>query len=265
MTKAFVSLNVLDLWAEPEYNSERASQLLFAEIVTILDEQRDFCRIRQTDGYEGWADTRFLVPLPEAAAEFYLRSLNAVVTARDAHIRAGGKSGQVSPYLLFYGTRVVRRRAKERSVVVILPDSSSLLIKGSAISPIPKGRTGKVTGVQLVREAERFLGSPYLWGGIAPTGFDCSGFVRTLYGRFGVYVPRDTKDQITAGTEVKRDEIQTGDLVFFRRHVGIAIDKHRIIHSSVGGGGVRINSLQSTDADYRPDLDQDYNQARRIL
>jgi cell wall-associated NlpC family hydrolase len=54
-------------------------------------------------------------------------------------------------------------------------------------------------------------------------------------------------------------------LLFFKRHVGFAIGRDRVIHSSVGGSGVRINSLRPGADDYRPDLDRDFATARRIL
>jgi cell wall-associated NlpC family hydrolase len=265
MEKAFVSTNLLDLWGEPKYNSERASQLFFAEILSNLGGQNGFCRVRQLDGYEGWADSRFLIRISEEQSEKYIGSINSVIGSPSATLVGFPDARPAAPFFLYYGTRLLKKGSKGRFAVVLLPDGSRMLVKGSTIEPIRRGQAGKVTGAQLVKESRRFLGVPYLWGGISPAGFDCSGFMRTLYGRFGVYLPRDTKDQITAGVEVKRDEIKAGDLIFFNRHVGLAIDGNRIIHSSVGGGGVRINSLRATDTDYRADLDRDFNQARRIL
>jgi len=86
-----------------------------------------------------------------------------------------------------------------------------------------------------------------------------------VFSRFGVFLPRDTKDQIKCGREVEQKEIVTGDLLFFKRHVAIATPRGRIIHSSVGGGGVRINSLRAGQELYRADLDRDYVTARRVL
>ena len=78
-------------------------------------------------------------------------------------------------------------------------------------------------------------------------------------------MPRDTKDQINSGVKIDRDKVKTGDLLFFDRHVGFAIGKNKIIHSSVSGGGVRINSLMSDTKDYRKDLDESFKTARRII
>jgi cell wall-associated NlpC family hydrolase len=78
-------------------------------------------------------------------------------------------------------------------------------------------------------------------------------------------MPRDTKDQITMGERVDRDCIKTGDLLFFRRHVGLAIGRTHLVHASRGGGGVRINALVPGLPDYREDLDRDFVQARRMI
>ena len=129
----------------------------------------------------------------------------------------------------------------------------------------PRKRNYTITGRMLIGEARRFLGVPYLWGGISPLGIDCSGLVQTICGRLGLDIPRDTKDQIRVGREIDRNMITTGDLLFFDRHVAIAIDRHKLIHASRLGGGVRINSLRSTDPDYRQDLDNDFKAARRIV
>jgi len=64
---------------------------------------------------------------------------------------------------------------------------------------------------------------------------------------------------------VNRQEIKAGDLVFFERHVAIALGRNKIVHSSVGGSGVRINTLTPGEDNYRADLDESYATTRRIL
>ena len=83
--------------------------------------------------------------------------------------------------------------------------------------------------------------------------------------RFGVLIPRDTRDQRNEGIKVKREETKSGDLLFFDRHVGFAVSGNRIIHCSIGRGGVQIDSLSPDSIDYREDLDKSFLEARRIL
>ena len=103
----------------------------------------------------------------------------------------------------------------------------------------------------LIGFAKTYLGSPYKLGGNLTTGIDCSGFVKQVYSEFNVRLPRTAREQFLEGTKIDKDELTTGDLVFFRSrksnapgHVGIFIDDDKFIHASTrNGGGVRIDSL----------------------
>jgi hypothetical protein len=260
----FVSSNLVDLWIRPKFNSERASQLLFGQPVRIVAEKGGYYSILQPDGYLGCVDRRFVELISKTAYTKYLKSLNTFVNASTARLSGGKGQSGVAPYYLYYGTRLFTRSTKNGFARIILPSKSSLLIKKSNLVPINTKNAERVTGRMLVSQARRFLGVPYLWGGVTTAGFDCSGFVQTVLARFGVSIPRDTKDQIQVGEKVERDCIKTGDLLFFERHVGLAVGRDRLIHSSAGGGGVRINSLAAGTADYREDLDRGFNQARRV-
>ena len=261
----WVTTNLLDLWIQPRFDSGRASQLFFGEALKVEKEQKRFCRVCQADGYAGWADARFLVPMSRATYGEYLSNANAIVVASTARLYDHRGKQTVSPHLLYYGTRLKVKAGPAGFARIILPDDSAVLVKAGNIRPINRRITSSLHGSRLVAEAKRFLGVPYLWGGITVTGFDCSGLVRTIFSRFGVYMPRDTKAQISMGERVERDCIKTGDLLFFRRHVGLAIGRTHLVHASRGGGGVRINALVPGLSDYREDLDRDFVQARRMI
>ena len=97
----------------------------------------------------------------------------------------------------------------------------------------------------LVRYAARFTGTPYRWGGASPGGFDCSGLVRYVYGRFGVRMAHYTGAQYAAFPKVARNGLRPGDLVFFGGlgHVGIYIGRGRFIHATHSGDHVRMSKL----------------------
>ncbi len=104
---------------------------------------------------------------------------------------------------------------------------------------------------QLIDYAKTYLGSPYKYGGNNLSGIDCSGFVKNVYDKFGVKLPRTARQQYMMGTSIDREELSTGDLIFFGRerignpsHVGIFLEDGRFIHSSARkNGGVRVDSL----------------------
>jgi hypothetical protein len=264
MRYGYVATNLLDLWAEPRFNAERSSQLLFAELLTVHDEQQGHFLVKQIDGYSGWVDSRQIVLINENAYDAYHSArLSAIKSSRTPIFHKQHLSA--APHHILYGSQVRVVRQSKGLSEILLPDGQQRLVRAGSLAATTGKGASSITGTKLVSEAKRFLGVPYLWGGASPCGFDCSGLVQTICRRFGMAVPRDTKDQISIGAPVPREEVRTGDLLFFKRHVGFAIGRDRIIHCSIGGSGVRINSLRPRLPDYREDLDRDFNQARRLV
>ena len=114
----------------------------------------------------------------------------------------------------------------------------SASLDGEAIAP-PSQYTG------VVAIAMRYLGTPYVWAGASPGGFDCSGFVMYVYAQVGVSLPHYTGAQWQLGVPVARDQLEPGDLVFFDGigHVGIYIGNGLFIHSPQTGDVVKVSSL----------------------
>ncbi|MCK5919649.1 MULTISPECIES: NlpC/P60 family protein [Alcanivorax] len=118
--------------------------------------------------------------------------------------------------------------------------------------------------VSLEAQHEDWKGVPYRYGGLSPRGVDCSGFVYlTFLSRLGMEVPRTTLELLKSGEKIRRDEIQVGDLVFFRtgpgnRHVGIYMGNGDFLHAS-SSQGVMTSSMSN------PYWHRRYWQARRLV
>lgn len=101
----------------------------------------------------------------------------------------------------------------------------------------------------MIERALALRGTPYRNRGADPTGFDCSGFVQYVFGRSGLALPREVREQFEIGTPVKRNEIRPGDLVFFTTiapgasHVGLAIDDQQFVHAPSSKGVVRVERM----------------------
>lgn len=102
--------------------------------------------------------------------------------------------------------------------------------------------------VDLCQYAKEFLGNPYVWGGTSLTkGADCSGFVLSIYKKYGISLPHSSRAQANCGTKITLAEAQPGDLIFYGKgktinHVAIYIGGGQVIHASSPKTGIRISN-----------------------
>lgn len=122
----------------------------------------------------------------------------------------------------------------------------------------------KPANSNVVRTALAYCGTRYRSGGTSRGGFDCSGFVRYVYSKYGLKLPHSSAAQARLGVSVSKSELKAGDLVFFQTngrsisHVGIYMGGGKFVHASNHGRGVTTDSLSSSY--YAPR----YRGARRV-
>src|SRR5688572_24587932 len=147
--------------------------------------------------------------------------------------------------------------------------SASLMLQGCSVpkpfvpsgptaTPIPSVAVPASVGNEVAIRAISLLGAPYEWGGNGPTTFDCSGLVRFIHDQLGIFVPRTAAEQFTAATPVDMDDLEPGDLLFFRikgrtiSHVAIYTGEGRFVHAPQTGRPVELRMLD--DEFYRARL-----------
>lgn len=119
-------------------------------------------------------------------------------------------------------------------------------------------------GSDFVAVAERFLGSPYLWGGKTSLGIDCSGLVQVALNACGIHCPRDTYMQEAAlGQPVSTSDLRRGDLIFWKGHVAIARDEATIVHANAFHMAVAIEPVAEAVARIR-EMGSDVTSVRRL-
>ena len=103
--------------------------------------------------------------------------------------------------------------------------------------------------VDICQYAKEFIGNPYVWGGTSLTkGADCSGFVMSIFKKYGVKLPRNARAQANCGTVIKVSEAKPGDLIFYAKgktinHVAIYIGNGQVVHASSPKTGIRISNV----------------------
>ncbi|RNE49774.1 hydrolase [Corynebacterium alimapuense] len=115
-------------------------------------------------------------------------------------------------------------------------------------SPIGDADLSSVSGSGAVSAALAKLGSPYGWGAVGPSQFDCSGLMYWAYQQQGQSIPRTSQAQLAGGTPVSRADLQPGDIVGYYpgvTHVGMYIGNGQLVHASDYGIPVQIVSVDS--------------------
>ncbi|UPQ78774.1 C40 family peptidase [Flavobacterium azooxidireducens] len=224
------NLAIIPLRIEPNDRSEQVSQVLFGEHFEILEQLKQWFKIRlQYDNYEGWIDSKQCQIISES--DFIEISNSALILNHD---------------LVEYVT------TKDDSLIPIPIGASVSFLNFEGINKNNFEFEGlKVTGIKpksdLIKTAFMYLNAPYLWGGKTPFGIDCSGFTQMVYKLNGYKLLRDASQQSTQGEALSFiEESEPGDLAFFDNeegriiHVGIIMNDNYIIHAS---GKVRIDRL----------------------
>ena len=258
--RAKVNINIADIRKEASQLAERTNQVLYNELVDILETGKTMSRVMSLDNYEGWIGNQFLSPHENYTGDGPFRVAVALANGYEAPDRL---SRRIT--LLPYGCQLYGKADGSWLEIECQRYGRYYISDADTISSVNLKFPRENMRELLVREVERFLGVPYLWGGRSFFGVDCSGLSGLIAARYGVILPRDSRDQISAGIHISRDDINTGDLLFFPGHVALAIDNKLYIHSSRTNGGVAYNSLDHSSPLYNSAHDTNFVDARRIF
>lgn len=153
--------------------------------------------------------------------------------------------------------KIIVTKKSQTKLIAKLNDKENMLQGGTsnlqALTKYTLSRgSATLSSNAVIAYASKFLGTPYLWGGTTPSGFDCSGFTQYVYAHFGISIGRSTYNQINAGIQVSRNSLRTGDLVLFGsagdpHHVGIYLGNNTYIHSPHTGDVIKISTMTRTD------------------
>ncbi len=262
MDSLITNVTVAGIFSGPNFQSEMISQSLLWEKLDILDKNENWYKVKQFDNYEGWVNKFYTIENNNSN----LNSATYVETNPIGIIHSTSDKESKPIVNCTFGTTLPAIETKNINNQwwhkIILPDSKTGWIQDSGFKKSNSIREA------INQITEKFLGTPYVWGGRSSFGFDCSGFVQTIFKFCGINLPRDSKDQlaypILKDQSLKENKI--GDLIFFAKndrinHIAISLGNENYIHSS---GFVRINSLNSKDKNFDENLFSMYNCSKSI-
>jgi hypothetical protein len=256
---ATVTTAIAPVRGRPDPDAERVTEVLYGAAITVFDERRAWTRARTPDGYLGWIRSEFLAAPVEGSFEHVLST------------DVPGLIDGPGPETVYAGTECDLRSDDGNETIVKFRTGTEAQLPAdiTAVSnPIPTLRSESEEideSEEIVRNARRYLGTEYRWGGMTTEGIDCSGLVWMAYRLAGYTLPRDADQQRQVGIHVSREELKPGDLLFFPGHVALSLGGTDYIHADGDTNAVVTASLTPGDEDGEKEEDREYEMAKRLL
>ncbi len=223
--------------------------------VNIIGKSGDWYQIKLSDGKSGWVSSAYLKVDITQQSTMHLNditSMNTIgtVMASKLNVRLGPASTYSIILALWQGNKINVIGKFDDWYQIKLPDGKIGWVSSAYLQL--DIRQEKINIV--ISTAKTLLGTPYVWGGesLQEGGFDCSGFVYYIFKQVGYDLNRVSADQAKQGTEVSKENLQPGDLVFFSfegngvvNHVGMYIGNGQMIHSPKTGDVVKIADINT--------------------
>ncbi len=234
MNYAISHLSVVPVRSSASDKSEMVSQILFGEMVEILERKgKQWLKVRCIwDNYIGWVSAKQLQRVTTEEFESYQNnfaySLELVQPASCSKYFIPLTMGAILP---------------NYDGIQFYLNGDTYHFSGQALTPNQLNPSAEL----VIKIARKYLYAPYLWGGRSPFGIDCSGFIQIVFKIAGVNLQRDAYQQVEQGELIDFvEQAKPGDLIFFENtknrinHVGILLPDQQIIHAS---GMVRIDKI----------------------
>jgi len=210
----FLNKPVANIYFKPSHNSEVVSQILYGEKFKILLKRKKYIKIKtHYDNYIGYIKKgKFLENFKPSYKISKIKS--RIFFKRDKRFLS-------SNHYLYYGSGVCKRNENKKYIEF----EKNKWIKKSDIKNIDHHEKN------YIKIFKFFLNTKYLWGGKTCDGIDCSALIQIYFYYNRIFFPRDTKDQIRFCKRKRSKNRLKGDIVFWKGHVGICLNKSRFIHA----------------------------------
>ena len=214
MKNNFFNKSVANIYSKPSSNSEVVSQILYGEKFKILLKSNKWIKIKtHYDNYIGYIKNgKFL---ENFKPPYKISKIKSRIFLKR------GKNFLSSNYYLYYGSGICVKNENKKYIEF----EKNKWIKKVDIKNIDHIEKN------YIKIFKSFLNTKYLWGGKTYIGIDCSALIQIYFYYNRIFFPRDTKDQIRFCKRKRGKNRLKGDIVFWRGHVGICLNKSRFIHA----------------------------------
>ena len=214
MKNNFLNKSVANVYFKPSPNSEVVSQILYGEKFKILLKRKKYIKIKtHYDNYIGY------IKKDKFLENFKPSHKISKIKSRIFFKR--GKRFLSSNHYLYYGSGICKRNENKKYIEF----EKNKWIKKSDVKNIDHYEKN------YIKIFKFFLNTKYLWGGKTCGGIDCSALIQIYFYYNRIFFPRDTKDQIRFCKRKRVRNQLKGDIVFWKGHVGICLNKSRFIHA----------------------------------
>ena len=276
-TYGVINVSVADARMGASYAAEMGTQLLLGAPVQVLQHD-DWWRIKSAEGYVAWTTGSSFVRMTKDDFNKWITAKKIIFTDDYGfgYENPDEKKQRVSD--LAFGNMLKLEADNGRFYKVSYPDGRIAYILKSQSKPYEEWLASvRLTEKSILEKALSLKGIPYTWGGTSVKGMDCSGFTKTVMLMHGIILMRDASQQVKTGIPVDisngYENLRPGDLMFFGkkaqdgkkeriRHVAFYKGDKEFIHAS---GYIRINSLDSTKANYDELNTREFVRASRVI
>ncbi len=250
-----VTASVLNVRQNPSYDADIIGQLNKDTMVNAYDcDQNGWYVINYGDRYAYVASAYIKLSMPSHASKekvYYDNVIYGKTNVATLNVRDGATFDCTIVDTVPKGTKYIIY-GQENGFFIIKDGDVERYVYNQYVDGISQEEYNTPSGApQVVEEAMKYIGTPYVYGGSSPRGFDCSGFTSYVYRQLGVTLNRTAAGQASNGVAVRKSELLLGDLVLFNTygsgigHVGIYVGDGNMVHAPYSGQRVRVETINS--------------------
>jgi len=266
-----VNVSVTPMREEPRHSSQMVDQAIMGNIVRLLKSDNSWYLAQTHYDYVGWINKSGLFVTNESGKNDWQKKADKSFTGLQNLIRSEPDNNSLPISDIVLNNVVISEPYDKNWSLIHLPDGREGYLKSRFLTYLNTKNQNSIHSGDIISDAKKMMGTPYLWGGNSTKGNDCSGFTQTVFKANNIQIPRDARQQALIGTPILPSQdwsnILPGDLLFFGRedkvtHVGISLGQKDFIHQ---GGKVGINSLDKASPEFNKGRFESFLFVRRVL